>query len=61
MLGNASRRALSFSAQRKAGNFFGGDGQNWISKSMRKVLHHNPNGNIRYRVYKAQFTDSMQE
>merc|ERR1711981_608095 len=56
MLTNTSRRALSHSMARRGGTFFGGDGQNWLNKSMTKVLHHNPNGNIRYKVYKAQFT-----
>merc|ERR1711881_720966 len=51
------RRALSYTASRGKGVFFGGDGRTWIGKSISKVLHQNPNGNIRYARYNAQFTD----
>merc|ERR1719219_3036914 len=51
------QRALSYSARRSKGIIFGGDGMNLLSKIGTQCLFKNPNGNIRYRVFKCQFTD----
>merc|ERR1712032_1633599 len=57
MFTSTASRALrtSITRQNKL-KFYGGDGQNVIAKALTLALHHNKNGNIKYRVYKTQMT-----
>merc|ERR1712071_216286 len=57
MFTSIASRALrtSVSRQNKL-KFYGGDGQNVLAKALTLALHHNKNGNIKYRVYKTQMT-----
>merc|ERR1712173_240436 len=57
MFTSNAARALRMSVQRQNKlKFYGGDGQNVIAKALSLALHHNKNGNIKYRVYKTQIT-----
>merc|ERR1712071_506474 len=52
----ASRALRTSVARQNKLKFYGGDGQNVLAKALTLALHHNKNGNIKYRVYKTQMT-----
>lgn len=52
----ASRALRTSVARQNKLKFYGGDGQNILAKALTLALHHNKNGNIKYRVYKTQMT-----